>query len=57
MKNKNEILCEAVKVINDEWTLKQLARFIYNLTNEKQNGPGEDSRAAEIVKELTGWKV
>lgn len=52
MKNKNTIICEAVKAINDEWTLTQLARFLYNLTNEKQNGPSEKSKVAEIVKSI-----
>lgn len=52
MENKNTIICEAVKAINDEWNLNQLARFIYNLTNEKQNGSNEDYKAAEIVKSI-----
>lgn len=47
---KKDVICDAVRVIEDPWCLKQLAMFIYNMTNAKQNGHSEDELAAEIIK-------
>ena len=52
MRNKQDIICDAVRAISDEWTLKQLAKFIYNITNAKQNGHSADEKAAEIVENI-----
>lgn len=49
-KTKQEIICDAIMAIEDPWILKQLARLIYNVTNEKQNGHSADEKAAEIVE-------
>ena len=52
MRNKQDIICDAVRTIEDPWMLKQLAMFIYNMTNEKQNGSSEGAKAAEIVQSI-----
>lgn len=52
MKNKQDIICDAVRAISDEWTLKQLATFIYNITNAKQNGHSTNEKAAEIIENI-----
>lgn len=54
MRNKQDIICDAVQAMSDEWNIKQLARFIYNLTNAKQNGHNTDEKAAEIVECIRG---
>lgn len=51
MRNQQEIICRAVRAISNEWTLNQIARLIYNMTNEKQNGATSDARAAKIISE------
>lgn len=51
MENKQDIICNAVKAIESDFTLNMIARLIYNITNEKQNGHN-DARAAEIIKTI-----
>lgn len=52
MENKQDIICNAVKAIESDFTLNMIARLIYNITNERQNGQGNDARAAEIIKTI-----
>lgn len=50
MKNKKDIICNAVRAIESEWTLNMIAHLIYNITNRKQNGESKSARAAEIIQ-------
>lgn len=45
-------ICEAIRAIESDFTLTQIAKLIYNITNERQNGQGNDARAAEIIKSI-----
>lgn len=52
MRHKQDIICNAVKAIDSEWTLNMIAHLIYNITNRKQNGQSKDERAAEIIQSI-----
>lgn len=52
MKNKQDIICNAVRAIESDFTLNMIAHLIYNITNEQHNGQNNDARAAEIIKSI-----
>lgn len=52
MDNKKDIICNAVRAIENDFTLNMIANLIYNITNERQNGQSNDTRAAEIIKTI-----